>query len=441
MKKLHLISLGCTKNLIDSEVMLGKLKHYEISQEPSDSDVIIINTCGFIEEAKKESIDTILAAHDERKKDSLLVVTGCLSQRYREELQELLPEVDLFTGVGDYNKIDQLINEKTNQFSSDTYLIDYTDERVVTGSNYHAFVKISEGCNQQCSFCAIPSFKGKLKSRSLESISKEVEGLVKKGYYDFTFISQDSSSFGRDLGTKKDGLIGLIKAIEAIDGVKSARILYLYPTTMTYELIDTIIESSVFESYFDIPLQHIDDAMLTTMRRGSKSETIKKMLAYIKEKDSKAFLRSGFIVGHPEESEEAFASLCEFIAQSDFERISVFRYSDEEGTKAYGMQNKVDEETIEKRMDIISKIVEDKLNSSFDNELGQECFVDVNGVSEEHEFFFSAKKSNWAFEIDGEILINDKEFEGDIEHSKRYKALIKEKYDKTLVATLVEQLH
>ena len=438
MKKLHLISLGCTKNLIDSEVMLGKLKHYEISQEPSDSDVIIINTCGFIEEAKKESIDTILAAHDERKKDSLLVVTGCLSQRYKEELQELLPEVDLFTGVGDYNKIDQLINEKTNQFSNDTYLIDYTDERVVTGSNYHAFVKISEGCNQQCSFCAIPSFKGKLKSRNLESISKEVEGLVKKGYYDFTFISQDSSSFGRDLGTKKDGLIGLIKAIEKIDGVKSARILYLYPTTMTYELIDTIIESNIFESYFDIPLQHIDDTMLTTMRRGSKSEAIKQMLAYIKEKDPTAFLRSGFIVGHPEESEEAFASLCEFIKQSNFERISVFRYSDEEGTKAHGMQNKVNEETIEKRMDIISKIVEDKLNSSFDNELGKECFVDVNGVSDEHEFFFSAKKSNWAFEIDGEILINDKEFEGEIKHSKRYKALIKEKYDKTLVATLLE---
>jgi len=227
-KKLHLVSLGCTKNLVDSEVMLGRLREYEITDEVTEADVIIVNTCGFIEAAKEESINTVLNLHDERKEDSILVMSGCLSERYKEELQANMPEIDIFTGVGDYEKIDELIAKKQSTFSPEVYLANENSPRIITGSNYHAYIKIAEGCNQQCSFCAIPSFKGKPHSRSLSSIKKEVKNLVAQGFYDFSFISQDSSSFGRDMELS-DGLIDLIQVVEKVEGVKSARILYLYP--------------------------------------------------------------------------------------------------------------------------------------------------------------------------------------------------------------------
>ena len=237
-KKLHIVSLGCTKNLVDTEVMMGRLKFYEMTQSPEEADVIIVNTCGFIDAAKEESLNTVLGLHEARKEDSLLVMAGCLSERYREELSKELTEVDIFTGVGDYDRIDELLEAKQSRFSDEVYLIDGA-ERVVTGSTYHAYIKLSEGCNQNCSFCAIPSFKGRLKSRSLDSVAKEVEGLVKQGYYDFSFVSQDSSSYLRDQNVK-DGLIHLIKRIELIDGVKSARILNLYPSTTSLALIKNI---------------------------------------------------------------------------------------------------------------------------------------------------------------------------------------------------------
>lgn len=227
-KSLHLVSLGCTKNLVDSEVMLGKLSEYTMTDDSANADVIIVNTCGFIDSAKEESINTILNLHDERKEQSVLVMAGCLSERYKEELQKELPEIDVFTGVGDYDRIDELVNEKRSNFTNEVFLASDTNERVITGSSYHAYVKLSEGCNQACSFCAIPSFKGKLHSRTLESLVKEVKALVKKGFTDFSFVSQDSSSFLRDLG-HKDGLEQLITEVDKIEGIKTARILYLYP--------------------------------------------------------------------------------------------------------------------------------------------------------------------------------------------------------------------
>ena len=207
-KSLHLVSLGCTKNLVDSEIMLGKLKDYTMTNDASTADVIIVNTCGFIDSAKQESLNTILNLHDERKKESVLVMAGCLSERYQGELQKELPEIDVFTGVGDYDKIDLLVNEKRSAFSNEVFLASDTNERVITGSSYHAYIKLSEGCNQTCSFCAIPSFKGKLHSRTLESLVKEVKSLVTRGYVDFSFVSQDSSSFLRDQDIK-NGLVTL----------------------------------------------------------------------------------------------------------------------------------------------------------------------------------------------------------------------------------------
>ena len=360
-KKLHLVSLGCTKNLVDSEVMLGRLKEYEITDDNAEADVIIVNTCGFIDAAKEESINTVLNLHDERKDDSILVMSGCLSERYKEELQADMPEIDIFTGVGDYEKIDALIASKQSTFSPEVYLATETSGRVITGSNYHAYIKIAEGCNQACSFCAIPSFKGKLHSRSLESIVKEVQNLVDQGFYDFSFISQDSSSYGRDMELK-DGLVDLIEGVDAIEGVKSARILYLYPSTTTFRLIDTIADSKVFQTYYDMPIQHIEDAMLKTMKRGFGEKKTIELLEYMKSKPN-AFLRTSLIAGHPGESEKSFKHLCDFMEDFEFDRFNTFHYSNEETTAAYTMEQ-VDEETIDQRAQILGEISERKTLAS-----------------------------------------------------------------------------
>ena len=477
MAKLHLVSLGCNKNLVDSEIMLGRLKNYEITPDVASADVIIVNTCGFINSAKEESIRAILDMHEARKEGSLLVVTGCLMQRYREELMKELPEVDLFTGVGDYDKIDEIILKKQNLFSPDTYL-QASEERVITGSNYHAYIKISEGCNQKCSFCAIPSFKGRLKSRSIEDIEAEVRSLVARGFYDFSFIAQDSSSFGRDLrcgnkgrsnfkgsegelnftgfrdGQNSDGssgsagdkisaqsrlscgkgssdesagdekaheqgidLVALIKRIEKIKGVKVARVLYLYPTSTDERLIRTIVGSPVFANYFDMPIQHINDKMLSLMKRGASAARIKELLNLMRSAPG-AFLRTGVIVGHPGEGEAEFDELCAFLQEFKFDRVSAFAYSKEEDTLSYEMEQ-VPAKIISKRLSKIEKITRAAIEASFAQELGQKFIVSLEGESSEGEMFYAAKKALWDKDIDGEILINESDVE-QLETGGRY---------------------
>ena len=395
--------------------MLGRLSNYDITPDVASADVIIVNTCGFINSAKEESIRAILDMHEARKKGSLLVVTGCLMQRYREELMKELPEVDLFTGVGDYDKIDEIILKKQNLFSPETYL-QASEERVITGSNYHAYIKISEGCNQKCSFCAIPTFKGKLKSRALENIVSEVEKLVKKGYYDFSFLSQDSSSYMRDHAVS-DGLISLIDAVEKIEGVKTARILYLYPSTTSNALIGRIIASPVFANYFDMPIQHASDKMLKIMRRGSGAARIKELLNLMK-KAPDAFLRTGVIVGHPGETEAEFDELCAFLQEFKFDRVSAFAYSKEEDTLSYEMEQ-VPAKIISKRLSKIENITRAAIEASFAQELGQKFIVSLEGESSEGEMFYAAKKALWDKDIDGEILINESDVE-QLETGGRY---------------------
>ncbi|HFU76710.1 MAG TPA: 30S ribosomal protein S12 methylthiotransferase RimO [Arcobacter sp.] len=423
-KKLHLVSLGCTKNLIDSEVMLGRLSEYEITDDAKDADVIIVNTCGFIESAKEESLSTTLGLHEIRKENSVLVMSGCLSERYKEELQADLGEVDIFTGVGDYDKIDELVNEKRSQFSDKVFLADETLDRVVTGSNFHAYVKLSEGCNQTCAFCAIPNFKGKLNSRTLDSVKKELENMVANGYYDFSFVSQDSSSYLRDHGLH-DGLEQLIDIVEKIKGVKSARILYLYPSTTTLQLIKKIADSQVFHSYYDMPLQHITPNMLKIMKRGKGTEKLKELMDAMRDvKDG--FVRSTFIVGHPGESEEDFEALCEYVKEFEFDRANVFSYSDEESTSAYTMVNKIPQEIIDERAAILGEIIAESTNKSLEADIGKTFNVVVTGESEEHEYLLSARKLMWEREIDGEIYINDNEFNIPIEYGKTYQVEITE---------------
>jgi ribosomal protein S12 methylthiotransferase RimO len=422
-KKLHLVSLGCTKNLIDSEVMLGKLKDYEIVENSSCADVIIVNTCGFIQSAKEESLETIFELYETKKDDAIIVMAGCLSQRYKDELQqELKDEVDIFLGVGDYDIIDKLIQEKRSSFSNKVFLADEQYDRVVTGSNYHAYIKLSEGCNQQCSFCAIPSFKGKLQSRTIESIITEVKKMIKQGFFDFSFVSQDSSSYLRDFGIN-DGLEQLIDAVEQLDGIKSARILYLYPSTTTFDLIDKISNSKIFHTYYDIPLQHISQSLLKTMKRGKGSEQIKQMITYMRSKPN-SFVRTTFIVGHPKETQEDFDKLCDYIQEANFDRINIFAYSNEEDTYAYTLKEQVPDDIIDQRATTIGDIVNNLTQQKLQEDIGKIYDVVIDGTSSEHEYLLSARRLLWAPQVDAEIYINDNQTSQTLQVGKIYKAKI-----------------
>ena len=431
--KLHIVSLGCTKNLVDTEVMMGKLQNFELTDESQDADVIIVNTCGFIDAAKEESVNTVLTLHEERKEDSVLVMAGCLSERYKDDLMKQMPEVDIFTGVGDYDHIDELLIEKKSKFSDEVFLIDGA-ERVVTGSTYHAYIKLSEGCNQTCSFCAIPSFKGKLNSRNLDSIATEVESLVKKGFYDFSFVSQDSSSYLRDQNIK-DGLSLLIQRIELIEGVKSARILYLYPSTTTITLLKNIAKSEIFHNYFDMPIQHINDDMLRLMKRGFGKEKTIELLEFMRGLPN-SFVRTSFIVGHPNETDEMFEEMCEFAKHFGFDRINVFSYSDEETTPAYDMKTKIDAELIASRAQTLGDIASEATNKSLEAEVGSNVELIIDGESDEHEYLLSARKTIWAPDIDGEIYVNDRAKDEDLDFFKIYSAKVTSIAGKILTATV-----
>ena len=435
-KKLHLVSLGCTKNLVDSEVMLGRLADYEIIDNPSEADVIIVNTCGFIEAAKEESISTILNLHNQRKEDSLLVMSGCLSERYKEQLQKEMPEIDIFTGVGDYERIDQLIASKQSSFSPEVYLLNENAPRVITGSGYHAYIKMAEGCNQNCSFCAIPSFKGRLHSRTIDSITTEVANLTQNGFFDFSFISQDSSSYGRDMGLK-EGLIDLIENIEMIPGVYSARVLYLYPSTTTKAMIDKIANSNIFQTYYDMPIQHIDDDMLKVMKRGFGEKKTIELLNHMRSKEN-SFVRTSVIAGHPNESRESFDRLCLFLEEFGFDRINVFAYSNEESTTAYDMPQ-LPQEIIEERTEILADIAKSAMLLSLEKMIGKSVELVIDGESSEHEYLLSARPLIWAPEIDGEVLINDTN-DLDVEVGGVYEALITQRAGDYLLGTLKKRI-
>ena len=415
MPKCHLISLGCNKNLVDSEVMLGRLRDFTLIDSASEADIIIVNTCGFIASAKKESIDRILEVALQKKDSAILVVSGCLSERYADELREEIPEIDIIMGVGDYDKIDSILLEARKSKDSTqenspliiksnrTFLLD-NQQRVITGSKIHAYIKISEGCNQRCSFCAIPHFKGDLRSRSIESISREIDILLKEGFCDFSFIAQDSSSFMKDKG-KKDALVELINSVES-SGVKSARILYLYPTSTSERLIEAIGESKIFQNYFDMPLQHISNNMLKIMRRGADKKRHIELLRKMRECED-SFVRTTFLLGHPSETERDFAELCEFVKEWHFDRANIFGFSKEEGTLAFNMPNEVDTKTTKLRIKKLNAILSSQQQNSLKSLVGRTIKIIIDGLSKESDLLFSARDLRWDREIDGEILIND----------------------------------
>ena len=359
MKKVSLVSLGCSKNLVDAEEMLWLLSEsgFEIAESEEDADIMIVNTCAFIDSAKQESIDCILehAKYKEKDKDRILVVTGCMSQRYKEELQKELPEVDIVIGTNDYDKIAEILKDYKKGdkkiYCCDEY-ITKSIKRAVTTPGYMAYLKIAEGCDNHCTYCIIPSIRGKYRSRKLEDIVSEAKELVKGGAKELIVIAQDTTKYGIDLYGEYM-LPKLLEKLCQIDGLHWIRLHYLYPELITDELIEIVSKSEKICNYFDIPIQHCNNQILKLMGRKTNKEEITKLIKKIREKISDAVIRTTLIVGFPTETDEQFDELREFVTEMEFDRLGAFAYSQEEGTAAARLDGQIDEEEKLNRQEMI----------------------------------------------------------------------------------------
>ena len=372
MKKIGFVSLGCSKNLIDTEVMLGILRdhHMEMTEDLSEANIIIVTPCPFIEKAKQESIDTILQAREYKKTGvcELLIVTGCLSQQYQKDLLKELPEVDALLGTGSWNRIWEAIKE-AQKGDRPCYMDDvhhlYDDEtsRLRTTPSYSAYVKISEGCNNGCTFCIIPHVRGSLVSRPVNSVVAEVQKLAADGVKEINLIAQDTTSYGVDLAGRSL-LPDLLRKLVTIDGIRWIRLFYLYPHYFTDELMDLIVKEDKICSYVDLPLQHISQSVLERMNRRDSQEDVLALIKKLVSHGRKLTLRSTFIVGFPGETEEEFRELCQFVEDTKFDDVGVFTYSREEGTPAARMEDQIPEEVKEERyhqlMAIQAKVSEER---------------------------------------------------------------------------------
>jgi len=407
-------------------------RKYTFTDDPASADVIVVNTCGFIQPAKEESIETILEMAQLKKPGAKLVVTGCFSQRYQKELPEEIPEVDLWTGVGEFHIIDQLIEKGVKSyFTNRTFLIG-REERTIFNSPYHAYIKLGEGCNQKCSFCAIPSFKGRLQSRPIPVILDEVNRLKERGYRDFTFISQDSSSYGRDWG-ERGKLEELIEELDKISDI-TGRILYLYPQTTTPTLIEKIANSPTLATYYDLPIQHISPKVLKLMGRGDGSA--ERHLLEIMERQPEGFIGTSIIVGHPGEGEREFEELKNFLSAFPFDRINIFQYSDEEGTKSSTLPEKVPPEVVEERIAQLEEIVHKKEVERKARWVGKVLEGYLEGETPDG-LFYSLRPTIFAPEIDGDILINEIETTRPLQIGARYRVKITQQAGRELLGTLI----
>lgn len=405
LKNICLVSLGCPKNLVDSEVMLGFLKEggYHLTSNEDDADVLIVNTCGFIGDAKEESIDEILRLAEYKKNGrcKLLIVTGCLTQRYKDELAKELPEVDYFIGTGEYHRIAEIIKNRTAQriiVDKPVYVHDYTTPRILATPRYSAYVKVAEGCSNNCTYCTIPSIRGDFRSRTQSSIVKEVENLAGQGVKEINLIAQDTTSYSH--------LENLLKQLVKIDGIEWIRLLYLYPSKITDSLIKLIRDEEKICKYFDIPIQHISKKILKAMNRTTTKEGIEKLIEKIRKQVPDAVLRTSLIVGFPGEAEEDFNELLEFIKYMKFDRLGVFKYSKEEGTPAYKMKNQIIDAVKEKRMQKV--MAAQKRISLAKNKplVGSVIKVLVEGISDETDLLLKGRAITQAPDIDGITYIS-----------------------------------
>jgi ribosomal protein S12 methylthiotransferase len=419
MKKIGFISLGCPKNLVDSEVMMGQLKRagYEITSDEGEAETLVVNTCGFIDAAKQESINAIIEAARQKTdgKCQRLVVAGCLVERYRDELRAELPEVDAFIGTNQINDITQVCDEKVNTRSlpvislgnqSATYLYDESTPRVLATPGYSAYIKIAEGCDRPCAFCFIPQMRGHFRSRRFGSVVAEAQALGAQGVKELILVAQDSSRYGEDLG-QADGLAHLLRELAQLDGVEWVRVMYTYPTHISDQFLDVLASEPKAVKYLDMPLQHASQNVLKLMKRGGTRASLERLIQRVRERVPGIAVRTTFIVGFPGETEEDFAELLAFVRNVEFDRVGVFTYSDEEGTPAYTLSDKVDPRVAKRRRDRLMKEqarISRKRNRA---RIGDTVRVLFEGPAKESDLLWQGRLETQAPDIDGCVLIND----------------------------------
>jgi ribosomal protein S12 methylthiotransferase len=417
MPKVGFVSLGCPKNLVDSEVMMGTLARagYEITPRPDEADVLVVNTCSFIAPAQQESVQSILEMAEYKKfgRARKLIVAGCLVERYRNQIREQIPEVDAVIGTGEVDKIlaacegELFLDPEAT--AAPSYLYHDLTPRILATPRHSAYIKINEGCDHPCTFCVIPQLRGKFRSRRFESVIREAENLASAGVREISLIGQDTTYYGEDLGLR-DGLPALLARLAQIEDLHWIRFLYCYPNRITDKLLDTIAEHPRLAKYLDIPLQHASRNVLARMKRGSHATAFLKMLEKIRKRIPGVSIRTSFIVGFPGETEQDFTQLCDFVRAAEFDWMGVFSYSDEDAAKSFALGDKVGEATIARRrnklMAIQKKICAQKLRGK----IGQRLTAMLEGPSKDTDLIWDARLEGMAPDIDGKICITD--FEG-----------------------------
>jgi ribosomal protein S12 methylthiotransferase len=418
-KKVGFISLGCPKNLVDSEVMMGQLKQsgYEITPDAADAETIVVNTCGFIDSAKKESIDTILEAAQLKTNGQAkrLIVAGCLVERYRDELKAEIPEVDAFIGTSQINDILTVADPNTNTRTlpviplgnqTATYLYDESTPRVLATPSHYAFVKIAEGCDRPCAFCFIPQMRGHFRSRRFGSIIAEAHQLAEEGVKEIILVAQDSSRYGEDLG-KQDALARLLRELSHVDGIEWVRVMYTYPTHISDAFLDVLAEEPKAVKYLDMPLQHASQNVLKLMKRGGNRKSLERLIERVRKRVPGIGVRTTFISGFPGETEDDYEELLRFIKSVEFDRVGVFTYSDEEGTPAFDLSDKVPSRTAARRRNSLMKEQAKISRRKNKARVGEVVQVLFEGESKESELLWQGRMETQAPDIDGCVLIND----------------------------------
>ena len=406
------ISLGCSKNLIDTEILIGifRNKNYNIVNDEKQADIIVINTCGFIESAKEEAINTILEmAEYKKKRCKVLIVMGCLVERYKEELEKAIPEVDLFIKFSEYDniceKLEKVLHENLKNEEQDYNRLENYINRVITTGTKTAYLRIAEGCSNRCTYCAIPYIRGPLRSRKFEDIIQEAKLLAKKGYEELIVIAQDTTKYGVDL-YGKSRLAELLNGLCDIKEIRWIRFLYSYPETITEELIKVVKENDKICKYFDIPLQHISDPVLKRMNRKSTEEGIKKLIFKIRKEIPDAILRTSLIVGFPGETQEDFEKLYEFVKETEFDKLGVFMYSKEDGTPAEKLPNQVHGNTKRARYNKIMSMQQEISRQNLEKRIGKECEVVIENISFDGKYLIGRTKMDVP-EMDGVVYIKN----------------------------------
>lgn len=408
--KIGMVSLGCPKNQVDAEMMLYTLRDagFELSQDPALADAVIINTCGFIESAKQEAIEETMEYIALKKEGRIkkIILTGCLAERYRDEIREEMPEVDAVVGIGSNKDIVSIVRE----VFEDRICCRYGEKcdlpleggRILSTLPFYAYLKIAEGCDNRCSYCAIPNIRGPFRSRPMESLLEEAKGLAEKGVKELVVVAQDPTKYGKDLyGEYK--IAELLQELAKIDGFRWIRLLYAYPEKITEELLDVMAKEPKIAKYLDLPIQHCNQDVLRAMRRPGNREQLETLIAHIREKIPGVTLRTTLIAGFPGETEEQFAELCEFVKSVRFDRLGCFAYSQEEGTPAGEMENQIDEETKAERARIVTEEQMNIMAEKNEEMIGKELLCVVEGYDRWGECFFGRSEAD-APDIDGKVF-------------------------------------